>query len=245
MDAATDRVVQHDRKHMTTHQRQIGQGQIGRAQIGWQTGAWDVVTRLADTDGSATHPYLARLAHGDAAARDLSDAVHALCAVHGHQPGIADEALVRAAQPDAGDWLESVATGFAAERAYLARLTAAVGPVPSTPGQSHSESAMLGARHAIDMLARSDRRGCATGAVAALVADWVAVRRVLDRAAVRFGIDVVAIALPVEADTATIIAMLGDAPGVTRAISFGAQQLFAQHRGLFDLLDARADARDA
>ncbi len=29
-----------------------------------------------------------------------------------------------------------------------------------------------------------------------------------------------------------------------RAMLFGAQQLFAQHRGLWDLLEARASARD-
>ena len=32
--------------------------------------------------------------------------------------------------PAARDWLEAAADGFAAERAYLARLTAAAGPLP-------------------------------------------------------------------------------------------------------------------
>ena len=218
---------------------------IDSAQTGWQAGAWSLVVRLGDADGSATHPYLTRLANGDASARDLSDAVHALCAVHGHQPGVADAALACCVQPDACAWLEAVADGFVAERAYLAGLAAAVGPIPSTPGQAQSEAAMIGERHALDMLARSDRRGCATGAVAALVADWPAIRSVLDRAAHRFGADRAPNALPIEADTATCIAMLGGSPGVERAITFGAQQLFAQHRGLFDLLEARASAREA
>ncbi|MEX6641314.1 hypothetical protein V2A36_33310, partial [Pseudomonas aeruginosa] len=80
------------------------------------------------------------------------------------------------------------ASGFADERTYLAHLTAAVGPLPSTPGQAESESALVGERHALEMLARSERRGCATGAVAALLYDWRAIRRVLDVAAERFGV---------------------------------------------------------
>ncbi|TPG12713.1 DUF6975 family protein [Sphingomonas oligophenolica] len=215
------------------------------ARAGWQDGAWGLVTRLGDADGSATHRYLSHLIGGDAAARDLSDAVHALCAVHGHQPGIADEALTHGVQPEAADWLDAVASGFVAERAYLATLTAAVGPAPSTPAQAASEAAMIGQRHTLDTLARSGRRGCATGAVAALVTDWRSIRGVLDRAARRFGADVAPDSLPLDAETATWVGMLGGTPGVERAISFGAQQLFAQHRGLFDLLEARASARDA
>jgi hypothetical protein len=32
-------------------------------------------------------------------------------------------------------------------------------------------------------------------------------------------------------------------PAIERAILFGAQQLLVQHRGLWDLLEARAEAR--
>ena len=217
---------------------------ITSATAQWQAGAWDLILRLGEADGSAGHPFLARLLAPDAAARDLSDAVHAICAVHGHQPGLADEALAHCAQPDACDWIEEIAGGFVGERAYLATLTAAAGPVPSTPAQSDSEAAMIGSRHAIDMLARSDRRGCATGAVAALVHDWREIRRVLNRAAMRFGVDIAPLDFPLEAETATFVGMLGATPAAERAITFGAQQLFAQHRGLWDLLEARASARE-
>jgi hypothetical protein len=215
------------------------------ARTDWQSGTWALVARLGASDGSATHPFLATLIRQNAVARDLSDAVHAMCAVHGHLPGIADEALKRCVQPDACAWLEAVAEAFADERAYLAALAAAVGPIPSTPAQAQSETALIGMRHAIDMLACSDRHGCATGAVAALVADWAAIRRVLNRAADRFGIARHPSTFPLEAETATSIAMLAESPSLERAVSFGAQQLFAQHRGLFDLLEARASARDA
>jgi hypothetical protein len=35
------------------------------------------------------------------------------------------------------------------------------------------------------------------------------------------------------------------APSAERAMQFGAQQLLLQHRGLWDLLEARRDARDS
>jgi hypothetical protein len=38
--------------------------------------------------------------------------------------------------------------------------------------------------------------------------------------------------------------MLAGTPATERAITFGAQQLLAQHRGLWSLLDARASARN-
>lgn len=205
--------------------------------------AWEALVRLGQADGSAVHPHLRRLTAGGPAQRNLSDAVHALCAVHGHHPGMIADVLARGVQPDAAEWLASAAAGFADERAYLAQLTAAVGPLPSTPGQAESESALVGERHALEMLARSERAGCATGAAAALVHDWTAIRRVLDAAADRFGVAVPPATFPPEPETAASIAKLGASPGCERAILFGAQQLFAQHRGLWSLLEARASAR--
>ncbi|MEG3165644.1 hypothetical protein U1701_13675 [Sphingomonas sp. PB2P19] len=202
-----------------------------------------MVVRLAALDGSAPHPHLLRLVRGGPAQRNLSDAVHALCAVHGHYPGMVEDALNQRAQPEAHDWLAAVADGFAAERGYLVQLLAAVGPLPSTPGQSETATALIAERQTLAILARSERKGCATGAVAALLCDWTPIRRVLDVAALRFGIEAQPTALPPEAETARTIATLGDSPSVERAIAFGAQQLFAQHRGLWSLLEARSSAR--
>ena len=44
-------------------------------------------------------------------------------------------------------------------------------------------------RNALEILANSERRGCALGAAAALVGDWWPIRRLLDRAASRAGLD--------------------------------------------------------
>lgn len=209
----------------------------------WHASAWDLVVRLGDTDGSAAHQHLRRLIRGAPVQRALADAVHALCSVHGRYPGMIDDALHRLSQPGSRDWLAAAAEGFAAERAYLAQLTAAVGPLPSTPGHAESEAALAGERRALEMLSRSDRAGCATGAIAALLNDWTAIRRVLDVAAARFGVTVVASTLPSTRETEAITASLGNTPASERAIAFGAEQFYAQHRGLWSLLEARASAR--
>ena len=211
-------------------------------QIG-TSNAWDALVRLGEADGSAAHPHMRRLVLGTPVQRTLSDAIHALCAIHGDHPGMIADVLTQAEHPPATEWLAAAAVGFAEERAYLAQLTAAVGPLPSTPGQALTETALVNERHALEMLARSERRGCATGAAAALVYDWTAIRRVLDAAAERFSVAVPATGFPHESVTAATIAELGAAPGCDRAILFGAQQLFAQHRGLWSLLEARASAR--
>lgn len=217
---------------------------LDTAQTGWHSSAWDLVTELGVADGSAAHPHLAFLISPAAPARDLSDAVHALCAVHGDHPGLATEARTHCVQPDACDWLGAVAAAFVAERSYIAQLAAAAGPLPSTPGQAETEAALITSHHAIEMLAKSERRGCATGAVAALVQDWATIRLLLDHAAIRFSVEPVPATLPPLAETASSITMLGGTPATERAIRFGAQQLLAQHRALWDLLEARASARN-
>ena len=207
-------------------------------------GSWGTIATLASVDGTATHPMPRVLASPQVAVRDLADAVHSLCTLHGRHPGVIDHAVVHSSQPAAQDWLEAAADGFTNERTYLARLTAAAGPLPSTPGQAESEAAIAGQRHALDMLAQSGRTGCATGAAIALVLDWVAIRETLDVAARRFGIEPPASILPDEMETASLVSALSETPAIERAMAFGAQQILAQHRGLWDLLEARASARN-
>jgi hypothetical protein len=124
------------------------------------------------------------------------------------------------------------------------RIVAAAGPLPSTPGHAESEAAAHAQRHALDMLAQSDRAGCAAGAALALAIDWAAIRGVLDAAAHRLGVQALPSALPPAQETVTVVDALSRQPAIERAMLFGAQQLFAQHRGLWDLLEARASARN-
>ena len=56
-------------------------------------------------------------------------------------------------------------------------------------------------------------------------------------------IDVPAPALPDEASIVDVINAASDTPASERALGFGAEQLLLQHRGLFDLLEARTEAR--
>jgi hypothetical protein len=200
--------------------------------------------RIAD-DGSARHSYLNNLfdCSGPHAGRDLADAIHLLCHVHGKHPGLVELALQRAPKGKQRDWLERADESFERERLYLVRLTSAVGPVPSTPGATQCESALVATRHALETLATSERDGCSLGAITALVGDWWPIRRLLDRAASRAGVDCPAPSLPDENAVMSAIDEVAQNPSSARALAFGGQQLLLQHRGLFDLLEARALAR--
>jgi hypothetical protein len=210
---------------------------------GPQTGAL-LLERLAE-HGSGAHSYAtgAGLLKTPTAGRDLADLIHYLCVLHGRYPGLIDHAAARVVEPEARAWLTNATYAFAGERAYLARLAVAAGPVPSTPGAGGSDAAVLGQRQAMETLALSERRGCALGAAMALVLDWAAIRDCLDAAARRFGVD-----RPdyPAADRDAVVRLAddyGSEPQVCRALLFGAQQILVQHHGLWDLLEARQQAR--
>ncbi len=203
-----------------------------------------LLSAVAD-QGSASHPYSRSeaLLRGADSHRNLADAVHFLSMLHGRLPGIVDLAGGRTTEAPARAWLVAAADAMGVERNFLARLACAVGPVPGTPGRHDSEAVVQGQRNALHTLAQSERRGCAFGAALAFVADWAHVRAVLDHAAHRLDMtpphfgwaDLDAVASVAEA-------VAGDR-AIERAIMFGAQQIAIQHRGLWDLLEARAEAR--
>jgi hypothetical protein len=176
--------------------------------------------------------------------RDFDDLVHFLCNLYGRQPALLDLALTLCRVGPVHDWLDTAANAFERERLYLVRLTAAVGPPPSTPGSGDTEAALVAQRHALETLARSERHGCALGAATALISDWRAIRPLLDRAALRVGVEPPAPSLPSEESIGDILDQGIACSGDDRAVRFGAEQLLLQHRTMFDLLEARADARD-
>ena len=196
-------------------------------------------------EGCARHSYLNSLleASGRHAGRDLADAVHMLCSLHGRYPGLIEIALQRCPKGPVQDWLSRASEGFERERLYLVRLTSAVGPLPSTPGAAQTESSLVAARHALETLAMSERGGCALGAATALVGDWWPIRRLLDRAAARVGTEAPAPSLPDESSVVDAIDDGATDAASARALAFGGEQLLLQHRALFDLLEARAEAR--
>ncbi len=208
----------------------------------------DVATRLmalVRSDSSAqrsaltARPYLP----GNETARNFADAAHYLCLIHGRSPGVVDLAAGQYVPDFARQWLETAVNGFARERGYITRLAVAAGPQPSTPGHNTSESTVLGQRHAVEVLAKSERSGCALGAAMALVLDWRALREVLDIAAIRFGMDPPPLLLPGVADTREVATAFATTAATERAMLFGAEQIMVQHRALWDLLDARRQAR--
>ena len=196
-------------------------------------------------DGCESHPFVHQLCEesGPKLGPDLADAVHLLCALHGHYPGLIAIAESRCEDGDLSAWLGGASESFERERAYLLHLTAAVGPIPSTPGAAETESSLAAARHAVETLANSERSGCALGAVCALIADWPAIRAVLDRAALRNGIEGPVPTLPDRRALGEVIDHVADNPAAARALAFGSEQLLLQHRALFALLEARSESR--
>src|SRR5215217_2509768 len=210
-------------------------GAAGKAQLG------DLLDACIASEGSAAHSYFAseELLRGPHAARNLADAVHFLCMLHGRHPGVVDHADARTAEPAARDWIESSAAAFAAERAFLTKLAVAAGPVPGTPGGGASEAAVVAQRAALVTLALSERRGCALGAAFGLVADWRRIRRVLDAAAIRLGVEPTPCALPALDSIRSVALAAAGSPSFERALLFGTEQILVQHRGLWALLEAR------
>jgi len=195
-----------------------------------------VLAALVREEGSAGAPWLRQLlSAGDP--RDGTDAVHALCALYGGHPDPIAAATARSDDAATRAWLADAAEAFAAERRFLTSVVAASGPLPSTPDHAASETALAHQRHALEVLARSDRAGCAIGAAVALVLDWHAVRTAVVRAASRAGLASAATRLPTDEPAAAAD------PLTARARLFGARQLLAQQRALWLLLEARAAAR--
>ena len=205
--------------------------------------AGNQLARIAEA-GCTRHPHLLALVEGGSlnTGRDLADAIHLLCSLHGRHPALVEVAYSHA-DGAARDWLSRASDAFERERLFLVQLTAAVGPVPSTPAAAETESTLLAQRNAMEILALSERRGCALGAATALVGDWWPIRRLLDRAASRAGVDCPPPSLPDEASVVDVIGAACDTTASERALAFGAEQLLLQHRGLFDLVEARAEAR--
>lgn len=205
----------------------------------------DLLLGVVARRGSAAHPYVGSdaLLHGPQAGANLADVTHFLCTVHGRHPGAIDYAAERVAERLPHRWLERALDAFADERAFLARLAAAAGPVPGTPAAADSDVVVMAQCHAIEMLSRSERKGCALGAAIALAVDWGVIRRVLGTAAGRFGVALQPYDLIKPEEVREVIESVAETPGIQRALLFGAEQISMQHHGLWDLLEARKDAR--
>jgi hypothetical protein len=208
----------------------------------------NLFAELLGSDGTAAHPYCGPVVHGDRQSfvRDLvdfADFVHLVTLLHGQIPGLIDHAASRTVEITARAWLLQSLEAFAVEREYLSKLCVAVGPLPSTAGHHETSTIIAQQRHAVEMLAQSDRRGCALGTAVAMALEWDSIRAILDAGALRLGIEPPVCRLPTRNDTLKLLDALPEPERISRAMLFGASQLLGQHRGMWDLLEARADVR--
>jgi hypothetical protein len=77
----------------------------------------------------------------------------------------------------------------------------------------------------------------------ALVLDWEAIRAILNIGAARLGIEPRESQLPSAQETYAVLDILEQDHPIGRAVQFGASQLLGQHRGVWDLLQARSQVR--
>lgn len=205
---------------------------------------FETLSDLAVEQGSSRHPFVAGHVAGGGGriGRSLADAVHHLAQLHGQQPGIIEIIADRRIHPALDPWLARLRGAMNRERAYMTRLIVAAGPIPSTPQAAQGEAALAARRHALDMLARSERFGTALGAAVALSLDWQGIRALLDAAGQRFGVDPTESAFPTPAETEAAL-VLEPLDTSARALDFGARQLLHQHHELWDLLGQREISR--
>lgn len=169
----------------------------------------------------------------------IADIAHFQCISHGRHPGVIDHAASKIVDDTAREWLLQATGSFAAERHYLNQLTVAAGPIARQSGQEKITAILTSQSKSFEMLATSDRQGCAAGAAISFAIDWQKTRPLLDQCAVTLGIEPTAISLPPAAQTIALADLLASTSSVQRAMMFGAQQLLAQQRGLWQLIAAR------
>lgn len=198
-----------------------------------------------DAYGSDTAPYVQLIFEDFSvlSGADVADIAHFMSVLHGRHPGVVDHAATKTADEAAREWLVEATDGFAAERAFLTKLTVAAGPISGVSLDDPSNAAVLGQRKALEMLSQSDRSGCAIGAAIALVSDWHVIRIVLDQIALRTGVEARSSIIPSVRKTSELKSRLAETPALERALNFGSEQLLNQHRGLWQLMEARRNTR--
>ncbi len=196
---------------------------------------------------STRQPVLLReLATNNAAfnGSDIADVAHYLCLLHGRYPGLMDNLADRMVA--SGDnFFSELAERFTAERRLLTDLTVAAGPIGRLLGEDRSMNIVEQLRVSIDLLARSDREGCALGAAAAMLTEWKHIRPALNAVASRLSVKTAE--FDYDALSAQMLERVASYPEKRhqRAIAFGVKQLCHQHEQFWLLLNNRCAARRA
>lgn len=169
----------------------------------------------------------------------LADISHFMHISHGRHPGIIDYAAHKIVDNAARNWLIQAIEGMAAERAFLNKLTVTAGPIRRLNGQDKVNAIVENQAKSFQMLSTSDRKGCPAGAVIAFVVDWHETRNLLCIVAREIGVEPAPLLLPPVDACAELAGQLDDGAAYRRAMAFGAQQILAQQRGLWQLIVAR------
>ena len=178
-------------------------------------------------------------------ASDVGDIAYFLCVLHGSYPGVVDYTSDKVANEDTHTWLVNAMNGFSAERSFLTKLTVAAGPITGVGQYDQSEVTVHNQRKALQILSQSDRGGCAIGASIAVILDWHSIRPVLDSIALKLGIKPQSLLLPSIEKTQELYDFLISSALIKRATNFGIDQILSQHRGLWELLEARHNTRES
>lgn len=202
-------------------------------------GSLAITAPLTDfiTDGSA-RPDL-RSPYKYARGALVADIAHFINVSHGRHPGIVDHAAHKIVDDAARKWLIGAIDAFAAERALLNTLTVAAGPERRHIGENKIAALISAQGKNFEMLASSDRQGCPAGAALAFVIDWQQSRPLLNAVALHVGLDAPKSKLPGIDECADVAEKLGVSENYRRAMRFGADQILAQQRGLWQLIAAR------
>ena len=195
--------------------------------------------------GSYSSPYFAKISNNFAVldTADVADIAHFFCVLHGRHPGVVDHASIKTTEEEAREWFVKAMDGFAAERAFLTKLTVSAGPISGVSANDQSNATVTAQCKALEMLSQSDRSGCALGASLALILDWQSIRSVLEQIALKLDVEPRQWPLPSVETTEALNAQLSQSPAMARAINFGVDQILSQHRGLWQLLEARRNVR--
>lgn len=169
----------------------------------------------------------------------VADIAHFINISHGRHPGIIDHAALKIVDDAARRWLIDAIDSFAAERAFLNALTVAAGPERRHAHENRVAALILGQTKNFEMLATSDRMGCPAGAALAFTIDWQMTRPLLAAVALHVGLDVPKCSLPSIEACGDLADSVATTESYRRAMRFGAEQILAQQRGLWQLIAAR------
>lgn len=171
----------------------------------------------------------------------VADIANFLNLSHGEIPGIVDNAATKIRDNIAQEWLFQSINAFRAERNYLNKMAVAAGPVRRMRGQEKITAILTTQARSFEMLTTSDRYGCPAGAAFGFILDWQETRPFLMELARTLGIAMHENPFPSPQMTYELANKLAVDGIVRRAISFGAEQIVAQQRGLWKLIAARHD----